>query len=264
MPEAMAMMAAMATPRTAQRTIQPGPRWPRTLRGALGSHPLALSAVAIVVLEALLAALGAPWAPLSALLLVVAPGLALAWLLPAQAALGPVGRIAAAPALGAAASSVALISVAAAGFELTPVSVRLTVGALVIAAAAASLSQSDPPWDRSRELWALAGLAVALVVAAVLQGRVLSGTPVPGNDWAKYLLYADEIARQGSLLIDNPLWMLGVPFREDPGAPSLYGSFLVLSGAQAGVLMHGIWVFALASVLSVFASVRALWGSAAA
>ncbi len=134
----------------------------------------------------------------------------------------------------------------------------------MLAAAAASLPRGDPPWDRSRELWALAGLALALLVAVVLQGRVLSGTPVPGNDWAKYLLYADEIARQGSLLIDNPLWMLGVPFREDPGAPSLYGSFLVLTGAPAGVLMHGIWVFALASLLSVFAFVRALWGSAAA
>ena len=60
-----------------------------------------------------------------------------------------------------------------------------------------------------------------------------SGVP-PGNDWAKYLLYADEVRRHGSLLIDNPFWMLGQPFRDDPGVPSLYGATLIMSRAPAG------------------------------
>ena len=57
--------------------------------------------------------------------------------------------------------------------------------------------------------------------------------------------------------------MLGVPFREDPGVPALYGSFLSLSGEPASVLAHGIWVFAIASILAIFAFVRAFWGDLA-
>jgi hypothetical protein len=92
---------------------------------------------------------------------------------------------------------------------------------------------------------------------------VVGGSPVPGNDWAKYVLYADEIRAHGSLLIDNPFWMLGVPFREDPGAPSLYGAFLALTGHAPFVVAHGIWVLAVVSILSTFAFVRALWGDLA-
>ena len=64
------------------------------------------------------------------------------------------------------------------------------------------------------------------MAAGLLQAACIGGDPIPGNDWAKYLLYADEITAQGTLLIDNPYWMLGVPFREDPAVPALYGSFL--------------------------------------
>ena len=92
---------------------------------------------------------------------------------------------------------------------------------------------------------------------------MIGGNPIPGNDWAKYLLYADEIAAHGELLIDNPFWMLGVPFREDPGVPALYGSFLSLSGEPASALAHGIWVFAITSILAVFAFARAFWGDLA-
>ena len=104
---------------------------------------------------------------------------------------------------------------------------------------------------------------MALGLGLVLQERIIGGAPVPGNDWAKYLLYADEIRRQGSLLIDNPFWLLGVPFREDPGVPSLYGSYLIGAGGNAAVLMHGIWVFAVMGILSVYALTRSLWGETA-
>ena len=46
--------------------------------------------------------------------------------------------------------------------------------------------------------------------------------------------------------------------------PALYGSFLSLSGEPASVLTHGIWVFAVMSILSVFAFTRAFWGDLAA
>src|SRR3712207_8277369 len=55
--------------------------------------------------------------------------------------------------------------------------------------------------------------------------------------------------------------MLGVPFREDPGVPSLYGSFLLLSGAPTATVAHGIWVFALLGIGTVYALVRAVWGA---
>ena len=92
---------------------------------------------------------------------------------------------------------------------------------------------------------------------------MIGGEPIPGNDWAKYLLYGDEVAAHGELLITNPFWMLGVPFREDPGVPALYGSFLSLTGEPASTLAHGIWVFAIASILGVFAFARAFWGELA-
>src|SRR6185503_17666782 len=107
------------------------------------------------------------------------------------------------------------------------------------------------------------GLVGALAAGAVLGGRVVSGFPVPGNDWAKYVLYADEIRRHGSLLIDNPFWMLGVPFREDPGVPALYGAFLAMAGGSAVVVVHGIWILMATTTATVFAYARTFWGAAA-
>ena len=122
----------------------------------------------------------------------------------------------------------------------------------------------EPPLRLSREeALVAAGLLVAVIAGLILEGRVIRGSPVPGNDWAKYVLYADEIRLHHSLLIDNPFWMLGVPFREDPGTPAVYGAYLVLGGQSATVLVHGIWAFAVIAVLTTFAFVRALWGPAA-
>ena len=194
----------------------------------------------------------------------VAPGLALLPLLPSAARRQPVAALACAPVMGAAAVSVAVTTVAAIGLELTDVSVR-AMPLLVAAAGLALLSGDEPALRLGREQWLGAlGLGAAIAAGAVIQERIIGGSPVPGNDWAKYLLYADEIRRQGSLLIDNPYWLLGVPFREDPGVPSLYGSYLVLAGGNAAELMHGIWVFAVMGVLSTYALVRSLWGELAA
>ncbi len=228
----------------------------------LRTRPLALSAVAIVAIEALLGAAGASTPLLSVAALALAPGLALAPLLPARVRESPVAVLAACPALGFAAAAVALITVASLGASLDGAVVRLTLAGLV----AVGLALPWPEWARApvrADLPAAAGLALAVAVGVLLQQRVIGGDPIPGNDWAKYLLYADEIARHGTLLLDNPFWMLGVPFREDPGVPALYGSFLELSGEPTGVLTHGIWVFAIASILSVFAFTRAFWGDLA-
>jgi hypothetical protein len=134
----------------------------------------------------------------------------------------------------------------------------------VLVLAGLALPGAEPAVRLGREE-ALAALGVLAAVGAgiVLQARVIHGSPVPGNDWAKYVLYADEIRAHHALLIRNPFWMLGVPFREDPGVPAVYGSYLVMTGQGAAALLHGIWVFAVIAILTTFAFVRALWGAPA-
>ena len=216
-----------------------------------------------MAVEALIALLGGHVPVLAAAVLLVAPGLALVPLLPARARSDLVTALAAAPVLGFVASSVALITAASIGLTLDGVVIRLVEAALVLAGLALP-GRPEPALRLGREhLLTAAGLLVAVAAGIVLEGRVIKGSPVPGNDWAKYVLYADEIRRHGSLLIDNPFWMLGVPFREDPGVPAIYGSYLVLGGQSATVLVHGIWVFAVIAILTTFVFVRSLWGPAA-
>jgi hypothetical protein len=233
------------------------------VRERLRERPLGLSALALVALEAAIAALGGSSPLLSALVLLMAPGLALLPLLPARARESSTAALAAAPILGTAASTVGLISIASTGAPLNGEIVRLTVAAIVVLGLVA-IPDGEPSAPLSRSaLLGSGGLLVAVVAGVVLQERVIGGSPVPGNDWAKYVLYADEVRIHGSLLIDNPFWMLGAPFREDPGVPALYGSYLSLTGEPASVLIHGIWVFAVMGILSTFAFVRAFWGDLA-
>jgi hypothetical protein len=228
----------------------------------VGERPLAVGAGLIVALEALLGSAGASAPLLSGAALLIAPGLALAPLLPARVRESPLAVLAAAPVLGFAASSVALITLSSAGISLDPTAIRLALAALVACGLFLPWPEAARFLDRA-DLPVAGGLAAALALGALLQQHVIGGDPIPGNDWAKYLLYADEVAGHGELLIDNPFWMLGVPFREDPGVPALYGSFLSLSGEPASVLAHGIWFFAIASILAIFAFVRAFWGDLA-
>src|SRR5919109_1698640 len=229
----------------------------------VGERPLAVGGLLLVGLEALVASLnvGAPWLSLTAL--VLAPGLALAPLLPARVRTSPVATLACAPALGIAASSVLLVSLSSAGASLDGAVVRIALAAMVLVGLLLPWPEADRPPERA-DLPVAGGLLAALALGVLLQQQVIGGDPIPGNDWAKYLLYADEIAARGELLIDNPFWMLGVPFREDPAVPALYGAFLSLSGEPASLLTHGIWVFAVISILSVFAFTRAFWGGLAA
>src|SRR5215212_6596433 len=195
----------------------------------LARRPLGCVAIALVASEAILALLGVGTGLLAAAAL-LAPGFALAGLLPARVRSSRLATLAAVPSLGFAASSVAVITVASVGLELNGTVVRIVL--LLLVAAGVLLSEAEEPWTppTRAQLFTAGGLAAAVVLGAVLQGRVIAGSPVPGNDWAKYVLYADEIRSQGSMLIDNPFWMLGVPFREDPGVPAVYGAFLTLSG----------------------------------
>ena len=254
-----------------------------------------LFAALVVAADAVAALLGATTLGLAAAAL-IAPGFALSGLLPAPLRSRPVPRAAAAPALGLAATSLVLITIAQLGIPLTAVSVRACVIALVALGLAVPRdrpegidvdddgnggvgegraadelrtvgeAQAAPRrlrvsmQNRRSIALDLIALAAVLALATVLGWRVIGQAPVPGDDWAKYLLYADEIRRQGSLLLQNTLWMGGRPFSEDPGIPALEGAALLMTGAPAGELVHVILLLTLVQVAASFAAARAFFG----
>lgn len=235
--------------------------------GRYTAHTLAPAlwwfALGVVVLEALLALIGQATLGLAAAAL-LAPGYALAGLLPRGLRDRPTAAIALAPALGLAATSIALISVTVVGVPLTGVSVRAVVWLLVLAGLAVPRDPAPAPagWRARAQpvLLDLVVLAGIFTVSIVLAWRVIGDVPVPGDDWAKYLLYADEIRHQGKLLLDNDLWMGGRPFSEDPGVPSLEGAALLMTGAPAGALVRTILVLSLIQLAVVFGATRAWFG----
>ncbi|MFT4035855.1 MAG: hypothetical protein QM679_09820 [Patulibacter sp.] len=241
--------------------------------------PLGLAAL-LVLASALLTASGAS-SIFTAAAALLAPGFALNGLLPSAMRRSGVTLLCAAPALGVAASSVALISLSRLGVPLTAVTIHLTLLALVAAGwrlsadrvkVAAGCDDAASPLADTSEAAETTGkhgprdwidgvlVTVILAACALLARTVIGATPVPGNDWAKYLLYAAQIAEHHRLLLENPYWLGGMPFREDPGVPSLYGSLLILSGSPAGALAQGIVALQLLSVAALYASVRVTVG----
>lgn len=246
-------------------TIQAAPAATGWLRAAAWGRgrPLALIGVALAVLEFAIALFGGSFPLVSGLVLIVSPGLVLVPLLPARTRQSWAAIAAAVPALGFAASCVLLVTVAAVGVSLTAFSVRFALGALLaVGTLLLPAREAERPLSYE-DAWAIAGLLGALLVGILFQSRVIGHTPVPGNDWGQYVLYADQIRQHGALLIQNPFWMGGTPFRQDPGVPAVFASYLLMGGQPASVLMHGIWVFALMGIAAVFALARTLWGALA-
>jgi hypothetical protein len=245
-------------------------------------------AVLVVAAELIAAVLGLSSLVLAGVAL-VAPGFALSGLLPGRVRELALSRACLSPVLGLAVTSVALTSVARLGLPLTEVSVRAVVALLVLsgllveragargaagagllgpAAGARRRTVAEQRAERQRVLFGAlidgALLLAAVALAFVLSWRVIGELPVPGDDWAKYLLYADEIRRQGSLLLTNELWMGGRPFSEDPGMPSLEGAALLMTGEAAGALVRTILVLSLLQVVAVYGVARAWFGRAGA
>ena len=82
-----------------------------------------------------------------------------------------------------------------------------------------------------------------------------------GTDWGHYLLYADEVAEQEHLLIDDPYaGEEGRIFADPPGVGAVYGSLLVLDGVDSFSLVAGIVLVSALTVLSVYAAAGVLWG----
>jgi hypothetical protein len=229
----------------------------------------AWASLAIIAIEGLVALLAGPQPFLVAGMILVAPGLAVVAFLPAELT-APVVRFAVVPVLGAAISSVVIISASSAGVPLTSTSVRLLLFGVTIVSLGVQMAvgtpraRSRPLSDRSAEVVGLLLLGGVICLGVTLQALIVGGLPVPGADWGHYLLYTDQIRQKHSLLIDNPYWMLGGrEFSEDPGVPSLYASYGLLSDQPTAVLAQGIWVFAALAVASVFTFVGTLWGRTA-
>ena len=157
-------------------TIQAAPAGTRRVRGVRRGRgrPLALLGAALAAARVRRSRWRAGSFPLlSGIVLVVCPGLALVPLLPARARESWAAVAAAVPALGFAASSVLLVTVAAVGISLTGLSIRLALGAL-IAAGALLLPAGEPDQPLTYEdAWAIAGLLGALLVGILL--------PEPGD-----------------------------------------------------------------------------------
>ncbi len=234
--------------------------------GATPVSLAALVALGLVGLEAVITAVGGAFSG-GAILLVAACGVSITPLLPAELR-RPSLVIPLVPVLGVLVASLTLVTASSLGVLLTGTSVRL----LTLAVAAASLGLSAlPAFRREREVrwsggWSpeigtLLVLAGILVLGLALYDVVVGGTPVPGEDWGHYLLYAEQIAKEHALRIDNPYWMGGgLAFTQDPGVPPLYGAFLLVSEQPPGVLVHGILLFSLLGILSMFVFTATLWG----
>jgi hypothetical protein len=230
---------------------------------------LALAALTLVVGAALFRLAAGDSPPVIAIGCLVAPGFAAIALLPTELRAPPISWLLAPP-LGFAITSILLITASGLGLPLTDAVIYalLAAACAVGLIAAVRFSSSSP----DLRLWARATaapeipilLAGAVLLGVGLEARAIGGSPLPGADWAHYLLYSSEIARHHGLLLQNPYWMLGnASFAEDPGVPSLYGSYLILSGHGAGLLYHGIWAFAALGIVTTYIFVRTLFGDIA-
>jgi hypothetical protein len=235
----------------------------------LGVSGAAAAAVALVVLEALVSWINGPFAA-GPFFLLCACGLAFVPFAPPELR-RPSIVVPLVPVVAVAIAPLALVSTATFGVPLTSTSVRvavllLTLAALGLSALPAFRHDREQParGDWRRELPTLVLIAAILVLGAALYDGVIGGAPVPGEDWGHYLLYAQQVADQHAMLIDNPFSIGGrLAFSQDPDAPSLYAAFLLVGGETPGALVHGIELFSLLGILAMFVFVGALWGSEA-
>ena len=233
-----------------------------------GRRGVALAAIALVALEPLARALaGNPYVGATPLL-VAACALALLPYLPAE--LGRLSvRVAVAPALGLASFAALLTTASIVGVRLGSVSIPLVVAAFVVPVALASLvlgtsRRDDRAASNRRELLTLLALVGIVAFALASSFDIAYPFQARGTDWGHYLLYADEVAAQGHLLIDDPF--AGEDdriFADPPAVGASYGSFLLLDGISSWSLTIGLVVISALTVLSVYAAAATLWGTGA-
>ena len=142
------------------------------------------------------------------------------------------------------------------------------VAAFVVPVAVGSTALEAVRRDRTassrRELLTLLALAGIVGFALASSWDIAYPFQPRGTDWGHYLLYAEEVAEQGHLLIDDPL--AGEDervFADPPAVGAAYGSVLLLDGISSWSLTIGLVVVSALSVLSVYAAAAVLWGTGA-
>ena len=207
--------------------------------------------------------LGGPYRGATALLLAACATVLLP-LLPVELARISL-RLAAAPALAVGSFTILVTTVSTLGIPLTEISIRAAVAVFVVslAVAGAVLRRPDSLGRPSGNREAAAVAAVLALAAFSLASAwdVVGPFPPRGTDWGHYFLYADEVERQQSLLIDDPLAGPHSQVFADPVmVGALYGSVLVLDGSLSRSLGAGAAVASAFSTTSVVAAAGGLWG----
>ena len=180
-------------------------------------------------------------------------------------------RTAVVPALGLSSFAVLLTTASLLGVPLGGVSItarRWPPSSSLLALASAGVESGSARHRRrrrfGRELLALLALAAIAAFALASSWDIAYPFQARGTDWGHYLLYADQVAAQGHLLIDDPLAAEDDRiFADPPAVGALYGSVLVLDGVSSWSLTAGIAVLSALTVLSVYAAAAALWGNGA-
>ena len=224
-------------------------------------------AIALVVLAPAVRALAGGYLGVTPLL-VAACGLALLPFVPVELERLSV-KVAIVPALGLASFAAVLTTVSIVGVPLDAVSIPLAVAAFVVPVALVALLRATPRrvgvgGSRRSELLALAALVAIAAFAFASSWDVAYPFVARGTDWGHYLLYADEVAANGELLLDDRLaGEEGRIFADPPAVGAVYGSFLILDGVSSWSLTAGIAFMSALAVLSVYAAGAALWGRGA-
>ena len=177
-------------------------------------------------------------------------------------------KVAVTPALGIASFATLLTTASLLGVPLGATSIPLVVAAFVVPVAVGSTALEAVRRDRTassrRELLTLLALAGIVGFALASSWDIAYPFQPRGTDWGHYLLYAEEVAAQGHLLIDDPL--AGEDervFADPPAVGAAYGSVLLLDGISSWSLTIGLVVVSALSVLSVYAAAAVLWGTGA-
>jgi hypothetical protein len=229
-----------------------------------------LAAAALLALDAVLRlGAGGPY-PGATSLLLAAAGISLLAFLP-QELHTPSLRLALLPAAAFGSFSVLLTTVSIVGISLTELSVRLCVVALVVALAVVAEIVRSGARDGTSRSWAPRSEGIAIAVLLAIFGLALASSwdvvdpfPPPGSDWAYYLLYADEVESQKSLLIDNPYsGERDQVFSTQPLVGAVYGSLRIVDGISSQSLARGLAVVSAITVLGIYALVAGLWGTGA-
>ena len=122
--------------------------------------------------------------------------------------------------------------------------------------------RDDEVAPHTRELLTLLALAGIVAFALASSWDIAYPFQPSGTDWGHYLLYADEVADQGDLLIDDPFaGEDGRVFADPAAVGAIYGSFRLLDGISSWSLTIGIVVLSAVAVLSVYAAAAVMWGT---